>query len=194
MALTCMLGGKAPTSSQRKTPRVVEERLPSECSIAEAYEILELPEGVPLEKAEAAYRSLATQVHPDHFHNNPKMRSHAEDEQRKLNEAIRVLREHWKISRGNGEGRPPRSEPAAPPPPRAEPAAPRPDSAHRRPPESATSPPPHPEPEQAPPPRPAPSASPVPRSQVSLRRQLLVIFGVVFIVAKIGMYLLIDRK
>jgi curved DNA-binding protein CbpA len=112
----------------------------SECSIAEAYEILELPQGASLEKAEDAYRSLTMQVHPDRFQNNSKMRSHAEDEQRKLNDAIRVLRLHWKASKSNRDEQPrrpkaapptaqrqePPSPPATPPPPSS---SPRPKSA-----------------------------------------------------------------
>lgn len=88
-----------------------------EFSIGEAYEILELPSGAFLEEAEAAYRALATQVHPDRFQNNPKMQSHAEDEQRKLNEAIRVLRVYWKMapSGGNSHAESPHPESSSTP-------------------------------------------------------------------------------
>lgn len=165
----------------------------SECSITEANEILELPNGASLEAAEAAYRRLAVQVHPDRFQNNSKMRSHAEEEQRKLNEAIRILRVYLKASRHQStEARPPKSEPPrpsrsepsrpkSPPPPAPEPTAP-PRSERQAPPfrPEAASPPPSAE-------APAPPPTSVPRPTGG--KQMWGLFCLVFAIAKIAMML-----
>lgn len=140
-------------------------------SIAEAYEILELPEGAALEEAEAAYRSLAMQVHPDRFQNNSKMRSHAEDEQRKLNDAIQVVRSHWKASSSKRDGRPRRPKGASPTPPRQEPPSP-PTSAHQE----------------------EPTSPPLRRSRLNLWQQLSIAVVVVSIVARIGMFVQSGRE
>jgi hypothetical protein len=143
-----------------------------EYSIAEAYEILELSDGSSLEEAEAAYRFLSTQVHPDRFHTNSKMRSHAEAEQRKLNDAIQALRSYWRASESNRDDLPRSPNAASPKPPQPEP----------------------PSPPASSPPLADTTSPPLRRPTLNLWQGLSIAFFVVYIVARIGMFVQSKEK
>jgi len=141
-----------------------------EISVAKAFEILLLPEGATLEEAEAAYRFLTTKFHPDQFQKHAGMRSQAEEQQRRLNEAIRIIRLHLSASKATEEDRPRRPNPPPPPPRQNPPPPPRQDH------------------------QPTYSAKPAFKPKVKLWKKGLVGLGVVFVIGRIAMFVVPQSK